>query len=454
MRPSISPAELIERLKQPDAVRDLLTKYHEEDIAELILELELDQAVALVRNLPEDFGAAVLERLDEETRVQIFRHLHVEEAANLLVEMEPDDRANAVQEIGGELQQTLIAEVEKVDSEAADEIRELSAYPTDTAGGMMTTAFVGLEPESKIWQAIEEVRRLSRENEVESAYYVYALAFGGQLVGVASLRQLILADPSQSLADIMTENVVRVGDYDDQQVVATTIAKYDFSAVPVVDRNGRMVGVVTVDDVVDVVIEEATEDAHKMGAVSPMENRYFETPFLLYFRSRVSWLVVLFVGGFLTASVMETFQHQLETVVSLMVFLPLIISTGGNAGSQSASLMIRALATHEVEPEEWLKVLGRELTVGIALGTVVGLLGLMRVLFFGPAWLPALAITVGISVVLVVTVGSVVGAVLPLFIFRLGMDPAVSSTPFIATLSDVVGLLIYFSVASQVFGLH
>ncbi len=266
-----------------------------------------------------------------------------------------------------------------------------------------------------------------------------------------SLRDLILSDPGETLGDVMTDNVVTVRATDDQEEVARTIAKYDFNAIPVIDEHGNLLGVVTVDDVVDVVIEEATEDAHLMGAVSPMEESYFETRLFALFRSRVIWLFVLFLGGFLTATVMEQFQNELSTAIQLAIFVPLIISAGGNAGSQSASLMIRALAVGEVKPSDWLKVLGREALTSIALGLVLGALGFGRAFFTGETGdtIP-LALTVSLATLSVVVVGSLVGSLLPLVIQRAGLDPAVSSTPFIASLVDVVGLLIYLTVARLV----
>ncbi len=433
---------------EPEALLEALEEFHEEDIAEIAEDLELDDVIALMRALPEDFAAGVLERIPEERRAEILVRLKPAEAAGLLFEMEPDDRADVVQTLEPPLQRSLLEELEKVDPETAEETRELAAYPESTAGGIMTTAFVGLPPETKIWQAIDELRRLSRAEEVEHVYYVYALAFGDKLVGVASLRDMILGEPAQTLADVMNENVVRVMDLDPQEEVARTIAKYDLEAVPVVDAQGRMVGVVTVDDVVDVVIEEATEDAQRMGAVTPTEDSYFGSGFLAYYKSRVTWLVVLFLGGFLTATVMERFEDQLRHALALAVFIPLIISTGGNAGSQSATLVIRAMAVDEVHPRDWVRVAGREAVVGLGLGLVVGVLGFGRAFFTasGAEAVP-LALVVSSSIVMVVTVGSLIGSLLPLAIRRVGLDPAVSSTPFIASLSDVVGLLIYLTIA-------
>jgi magnesium transporter len=252
----------------------------------------------------------------------------------------------------------------------------------------------------------------------------------------------------------MFENVVAVRDTDDQEVVAQTIAKYDLAAVPVTDDHGRLVGVVTVDDVVDVVIEEATEDAHLMGAVTPVEESYLDTPLGVMFRSRVIWLIVLFVGGLVTATVMERYEVTLQAVIALAVFVPLIISSGGNAGSQSASLVIRALAVQDVKPEDWLRVLRRETVTAVSLGLVLAALGFARVYLLGggPDPIP-MALTVSLSILAVVLVGSLVGSLLPIFIQRVGLDPAVSSTPFIASLVDVVGLIIYLSMARWILGL-
>lgn len=440
--------------EEPEALREAIDELHEEDVAEICQELTQEEVVNLLRALPEEFAGGVLERLPDEARNAALEQLKPLEAATLLAEMAPDDRADALQSLEMPLQEKLLAELDMVEPAAADEARELVAYPEDSAGAIMTTAFVGLPPEKKVWQAIDEVRKSSRAGDVETIYYVYAVAYGNKLVGVISLRELILAEPSQTLADIMTENVVRLDIADGRGEVARTMAKYDFTAMPVVDAGGKMVGVVTVDDVVDVVIEEATEDAQKMGAVAPMQDSYFQVSFWQYWRSRVTWLVVLFLGGFLTASVMEHFQSAIRELAVLAVFLPLIISTGGNAGSQSASLVIRALATDQVHPRDWLRVLKREVVVGITLGLVVGVLGFARALFTADTDGFAFAAVVSVSIVGVVAVGSLVGALLPLLIQRVGLDPAVSSTPFIASLSDVVGLLIYLGIARTLLGLH
>lgn len=440
----------------PDALHDALEEFHPEDIAEIVEDLKLETTLALLTKLPDDFAADVLERLPPDLQTDILERLSRDDAVEILSEMSPDDLVDVVQELRDEderLADDLLERLEEADPEIAEDVRELSAYAEDVAGGLMTTEFVSLDPETKIWKAIEEVRRLSQAELVETVYYIY-IVYGTKLVGVISLRDLILSDPGQMLGDVMTDNVVSVRDADDQEVVADTIARYDFTALPVLDEQGNMLGLVTVDDVVDVVIEEATEDAHKMGAVRALDEGYLETGLVSMFRSRVFWLSLLFVGGFLTASVMEHFSEQLSAAITLAIFVPLIISSGGNSGSQSASLIIRALALGDVEPKDWLRVLGREIVVSLALGLVLGVLGFARAYFASTDGEDplTLGLAVSLATVGVVLVGSLVGSLLPLAIQRVGLDPAVSSTPFIASLVDVVGLLIYLTVAGTILG--
>jgi len=439
----------------PDALHDALVEFHPEDIAEIVEDLSLELTLELITKLPDDFSADVLERLPSELQTDILEKLSRRAAAAVLSEMSPDDLVDVVQDLREEdatLADELLAQLEQEDPDVAEDVRELSAYAEDVAGGLMTTDYISLTPEKKVWEAIEEVRRRALELDGETVYYIY-VAYNEKLVGVVSLRELILHEPGQELGDIMSENVVSVDATADQEIVARTIAKYDFTALPVVDEHGNLIGLVTVDDVVDVVIEEATEDAHKMGAVDALEEGYFETDLVLMFRSRVFWLSILFVGGFLTATVMERFSGTLAEVVALAVFVPLIISSGGNSGSQSAALIIRALAVGEVEPKDWTRVLGREVIVSLSLGVVLGALGFARAYFTDGDQDPVLmGLAVSGSTVGVVMVGSLCGSLLPLAIQRVGLDPAVSSTPFIASLVDVVGLLIYLSVAGAVLG--
>jgi magnesium transporter len=428
----------------PGALIDALEEFHAEDIAEIVDDLDEDTANALLRALPPDFAAEVMGRLSTESQVEFVTSLGNEQAAEVVAEMSVDDAVDLVQELPGHVAEALLDKIEEKEPEVAEEVRELRVFAPDTAGGLMTTEYASFSPETKAWQAIAEVRE--KRHALETAYYLYIVAFE-KIVGVVSLRDLILADPGTALGDIMRGNVVKVAPTDHQEEVARNIAKYDLSAIPVVDEHGVMLGVVTVDDVGDVVIEEATEDAHKAGAVAPLEDSYLETGFLTFVKKRAGWLVVLFLGQMLTASVLQAQNSVLAQMQSLALFIPLIISSGGNSGSQSSTLVIRALAVGEIEPRHWMRVLVRELLMGLALGAILCWFGFARAWLVGDTPDVAFAFTIAASVVAVVSLGTIVGAVMPLAIRRVGLDPAVSSTPFIASLLDVLGLLVYFAMA-------
>jgi magnesium transporter len=440
--------DLAQTLAQdPDELREALDEFHSEDIAELLEDLPQEEAIALFRAVPADLAAAVLAHMPEEERARILERLGAQNAAEVLSEMAPDDRADAIQELPSPIAEMILSHIEETEPEIAEDLRELSSYPEDSAGGLMTTEYVALAPAMKIWQAIEAVRQYSRQDKAETVYYAYVVAFGGKLVGVVSLRELILSDPGVAVEDMMEQNVISVRPQADQEEVARTFQKYSFSALPVVDDQGRMLGLVTVDDVIHVVIEEATEDVQMMGAVQPIEDTYFATGFWTFIAKRAPWLVVLFGGELLTASVMRSYERDMAAVVDLVIFIPLIISSGGNSGSQSSSLIIRALAVREVLPKDWARILVREAGIGVVLGLVLGVVGFLRALLLQSEHALNMAAAVAVSVVAVVTVGTLVGSLLPLVIKRAGLDPAVSSTPFIASLVDVLGLLVYFTIS-------
>lgn len=444
--------DLAQTLAQdPDELREALDAFHTEDIAELLEDLPQEEAIALFKAVPRDLAAAVLAHMPEEERARILELLGAENAAEVITEMAPDDRVDAIQDLPSPIAEMILSHIAETEPEIAEDVRELSSYPADTAGGLMTTEYIALAPNTKVWQAIESVRQYGRQDKAETVYYAYVVAFGGKLVGVVSLRELILCDPGVAVEDVMTENVVYVRPDLQQEEVARTFQKYSFSALPVVDDVGRMLGLVTVDDVIEVVIEEATEDVQMMGAVQPIEDAYFATDFWTFIKKRAPWLVVLFVGELLTASVMHSYEHELSVLVDLVIFIPLIISSGGNSGSQSSSLVIRALAVGEVHPRDWARILVRETGIGIVLGLMLGVLGFFRAYLTGADEALRIAGAVAVSVIAVVTTGTLVGSLLPLGIKRAGLDPAVSSTPFIASLVDVLGLLVYFSISRIVF---
>ncbi len=440
----------------PEALtEEVLDELHPEDLAETMGELADPQVRQLLAMLPIETAAELLERLPEERAAELVQGMDTRLSALLVTEMAADDRADLVQELPADAREEILDKIEQHEPEVAEDVRALTAYDEESAGGLMTTEYLTIEPALSVARAIEHVRQLARDQDVESIYYVFVVAYD-KLVGVLSLRDLILSEPDQQVSDVMTENVVSVEADQDQEQVAQEMARYDLSMIPVVDAQGRMLGVVTVDDVIDVLEEEATEDLHKMAAMVPIEESYFQTGFFAFVRSRVTWLVVLFVGELLTAGVMEAYEAQLAAAMDLVIFIPLIISSGGNSGSQSSSLIIRALALGEMVPGDWSRVFYRELGMGLALGGMLALVGFARA-FLGTGISGvdplAMGLTVGCSVVAVVTLGTLVGSLMPLMIQRLGLDPAVSSTPFVASLVDVLGLIVYFTIARWIFAL-
>ncbi|MEM1416953.1 MAG: magnesium transporter, partial [Myxococcota bacterium] len=289
----------------PEALKETFEDFHPEDVAELLEDLPPETLTGIVRALPTEMGADLVERLSPDRQESVITELRPAVAAELLAELDPDDRVDLLQELEEDDAEKLLAQLATDEPEAHEETQELLAFAPESAGGLMTTEYVGLPPDMKLWEAIEEVRRLSRENEAETIHYVYVVGYGEKLLGVISLRDLILKDPGQTLADVMSEKVVRVPPETDQEEVARLIARYDLTAMPVVDPQEGMLGVVTVDDVVDVVIEEATEDAQKQGGVVPLEDAYFSTGLVEFVWKRGIWLIVLFLGQLHPATLLE-----------------------------------------------------------------------------------------------------------------------------------------------------
>lgn len=362
----------------------------------------------------------------------------------------PDDLADLVQAVEPEQADAILSQL---DDASRREVNVLLAYAEDDAGGLMNPRFARVRPEMSIDEAIGYLRKQARE-KAETVYYAYALNAEQHLLGVLSLRQLFQAGPDKKVADVMRRDVVTVAENTDQEAVSRLITEHGLMALPVVDEQGRMKGIVTVDDIVDVVQEEATEDIQKVGGMEALEAPYFEVGFLAMLKKRAGWLMVLFLGEMLTATAMGYFEHEIARAVVLSLFIPLIISSGGNSGSQATTLIIRSLALSEMRLKDWWRVARRELGTGLALGSILGLVGLTRVLVwqglfhsYGDHAL-VIGLTVGISLVGVVMFGTLSGSMLPFLLRRVGFDPASASAPFVATLVDVTGLVIYFTAAS------
>lgn len=440
--------DLEETLKQDPARAVLLVaELHAADLAELIDGLSDGAAGVMLGALPEGTAAATLDAMEGVRRAELFQRLDRAKAARIADGMSPDERADLFQSLPEDARADLLVRMPK---DASLDVRELLRYPENSAGGRMTTDYVALDPQLTVERAIDEVRRIAAEKETINE--VYAVDPNGTLLGAVSLRALVLARSGQSLAAVMDPDVVSVAPELDQADVARLFEHYDLLAVPVVDHARKMLGIVTIDDVVSVLKQERAEDIQRLGAVQATEGGYFETEFWTFVRKRAGWLIAIFMGEILTASVLEHYEAARRAFTAIEVFVPLIISSGGNTGSQASSLVIRGLALGEVRLGDAARILWRELRMGLVLGGFLGLIGLLRAVLIGHSGGGGMAAAVGLSLIACVTFGSVVGALLPLGIKRLGFDPAVSSGPFIASLVDVAGIVIYLKIAILVLG--
>ena len=438
--------ELRQLLKEdPDQIQALLEEIHDEDLADLLAELPDDEAAAILALLPTEEAAPIFERLDDEQQAAIVTELGPESIAQIAVEMSSDERADFIKELSEEVGGQVLAGIEQIDPQAAEDVEELAQWPERSAGSLMTTGYISVTPLMSVTEVIQLIRR--KGAKAETIYYVYALSDGKRLEGIASARDLLLADPQQKLSEILTSNLVTVPPEMNQEEVAKRLAKYDLAAIPVVDGGGALRGVITVDDIIDVLTQEQTEDVQKLAGVQPLEAGYFQTTFWTFIRKRATWLIILFVEEFFTGSAMRHYDVVLQAVAKLSYYVPLLLSAGGNSGAQSSSLIIRGLAVGEVKPADWWRIIGRELGQGIVLGVILASVGVVRALMWGDGI--RFAMVVGATLVSIVVMGCVVGSMLPLALRRVGFDPATSSTPFIASLVDVLGIIIYFNVAQS-----
>ncbi|MBY0227766.1 MAG: magnesium transporter [Gemmataceae bacterium] len=382
-----------------------------------------------------------------------------QQMASLIEEMSSDDRAELVRGLPGPVREQLLRLVDEADRK---DIARLIQYPENAAGGLMTTDYAWLPADINVETALERLR-LQAPN-TETIYYVYVVDEGRKLKGVVSLRDLILSPRTMPLREIMETQVFSVRDTDDKERVAQEFGEYDLLAMPVIDAEGRLVGIITSDDVLDVVVEEATEDAHRMGAVGPLEDNYLETSFVKVWWNRAFWLSMLFVAEMFTFNAMAHYDEAMKVMTVLALFVPLCISTGGNSGSQAATLITRAMALGQVKLSDWWKALRHELLMGMALGVTLGLIAGVRTYYMtsaslleNPGGAPAtdlwgLTIVISCAVTAICLYGTLIGSMLPLVFKRLGADPGVASSPFVATFVDVTGILIYFNIAKLVFG--
>ena len=422
-----------------------------EDLRDAWPLLDLDERGDGLRVLPREDAEDFFASLPAADQAALILHFRPGQRRQWMRMLEPDDVADVIQEAGEDNKARLLG---LLDVPTRKEVTALLAYAEDEAGGLMSTRYARLRPQMTADEAISFLRRQARAS-VETIYYAYVLDPDQRLLGVVSFRDLFAADPKKIVAEIMETDVVRVSDEMDQETVSRVFAEHDLNVVPVVDAEGKMKGIVTVDDIVDVVQEEATEDAQKFGGMAALEVPYLQSSRRQMIQKRGGWLVLLLVGSMLTATALESFEGQIARVPLLALFIPMIVSTGGNSGSQASTLVIRAMALGEIRAADWWLIMRRELLTGLALGGILGVVALVRVAVwgsfgrYGEDYL-LVAIAVGASVIGCVLCGTLAGAMLPFALRKLGADPASASAPFVATLVDVSGILIYFGIANLV----
>jgi magnesium transporter len=428
-----------------DAARSLLEEEHPADIAALLDELSPEQAFIAFSLLPNESASEVLDETGTFVRNDLVEKVDDERLADLLEELPADDAVEFLEDLPDTVADRLMGLMEP---EAADDIRQLLAYEEETAGRLMARDVVSLRRQ---WTVAETLNYLRSLEDAETLQYLYVVDRDDMLLGVVPLRLLVLSQPDTTIESIMGTEVVSVPVDIDQEELADMVSRYDYNAMPVVDRDGRLLGVVTVDDILDVLEEEATEDIQRLGGSEPLDQPYFSASLFQVFRKRVGWLLLLFVGATLTGSVTRLYEEQIALAIALTYFTPMIIGTGGNAGSQTVATIIRAITLGEVRLSTMWQALGREIGVAILLGLVMGVLGLVRALFWDTGF--EIALVVALTLPVVVIWACITATVVPILADQFNIDPAVISGPMITTIVDATGLLIYFRLAIYILDL-
>lgn len=455
--PEIAELDLLEAIRSAidehdsDQARLLAGRMLDVDALELLEDLSGRELAHLFAFLGEDALGALLARLDHRDAARILTRMSSSQAADILESIGPDDATDIVQVIGASDPDSVENILVAMEPEEAAEIRELLPYGEETAGGLMTPEFVAVFPEVRADETVKALRQVA--NEIDNVQYVYVIDREEKLLGVLSLHRLVLSAPNAKVGDLMSTEIWSIRAEEDQEVAARIVTERSLLAIPVVDDEDHLLGIITRDDIDEIIEDEATEDMERLGGSNPLDVPYLRASPILLFRKRIVWLLVLFFAQFITVTIQENYESLLAQVTLLAVFIPILIGTGGNVGSQTVSTLIRAIAVGEVQTRHILKVIGKELFTGLLLGLVMGTLMFGRALLVGDAGGTELALVVGITILVLTTWAATVGAVLPIVLNKLKMDPAVVSAPFISSLVDGTGLIIYFTLAKYIMGL-
>lgn len=440
--------ELIEK-KDWVALKDVLNDVPAVDVAELLEGLENEVAAVIFRLLKKDKAADVFSYLSSAKDVELLDLFTAQQLSEVMSNLEPDERVALLEELPGHLTQRVMNSMRFDDRTL---VQKLLGYPPESIGRLMTPRYVRVKKDWSIQESMDHIREFG--HSVETVNVIYVVDADEKLIDDLRLNQLILADREASISTLMDDSFEALSAFDDREEAVKMLSKYDRVAMPVVNSDGILIGIVTVDDVLDVAEEETTEDMQKMAGMDALDDYYSQSSVFDIVKKRLWWLIVLFVGQILTAITMGEYEEVLQKVVALSFFIPLIISSGGNSGSQAATLIIRALATDDIKSDDWKRVFTRELSSGLLLGILIGILGFITLLSWdliaGTALTKGVILTalvVGLSLFSIVLFGNIVGAMLPFILEKLNLDPAVSSAPFVATVVDVTGIIIYFTIA-------
>ncbi|MCL2650960.1 MAG: magnesium transporter [Candidatus Azobacteroides sp.] len=437
-------------------VKQELNNLDSVQIADIIENLSKSNRIILFRLLPPELAKETFQLLSYDEQEGIIEGLavNVNKLKELLNDLDPDDRTALFEELPGEVSQRLIQMLSKEEREIAT---QLLGYPEESIGRLMTPEYVAVKPYYTVQQALEHIRKFGRDSETLNVIYI--IDDNWKLIDDIRIKEIILADPEQKISEISDNRFTSLNAYDDQEVAVKVFADHDRVALPVIATDGTLLGIVTVDDVIDVVEEENTEDFQKFGGTEGLDLSYTKTSLFELVKKRSGWLVILFFGEMFTASAMAHFDGEIQKAVVLALFIPLIISSGGNSGSQAASLIIRSLALGELNVKNWWYVMRKEIFSGLLLGSILGIIGFIRIFIwqevgfydYGEFWI-WVGISVSVSLVFIVLWGTLSGSMIPLLLKKLGFDPATASAPFVATLVDVTGLIIYFTIAALFLG--
>ena len=451
MRPlQVSLDQVIQNLlnsKKYSSLRDMLIIMNPSDIASLFQDLPVDSLPLLFRLLPKELAADTFVEMDEEMQELLIQGFSDRELKEVINELYVDDAVDLVEEMPASV-------VKRILRQAAPEMRkminDILKYPEDSAGSMMTTEYVSLHPQMNVSQALSRIRQTGVDKE--TIYNCYVITPDRKLCGIVSARSLLLSSEQALIEDIMESHVISVNTMMDQEEVALMFNKYNFLALPVVDQENRLVGIVTVDDAMDVLQEETTEDMEKMAASVPTERPYLKTGIFATFRQRIPWLLVLMISATASSMIITAFEDALAAQVALTAFIPMLMNTGGNSGSQASVTIIRGLSLNEIQYKDFFKVLWKEIRVGVLCGVTLAAANYVKLLLLDRVSF-LIAAAVCLTLVLTVILSKIVGALLPMGAKKIGLDPAVMASPFISTIVDILSLLVYFQIATLLLGL-